>query len=601
MPRTTTALRRALVAVTAAASTVSGLALAVAPAAQADPAICTVSFDPSTIGPGQSSTGHVEKANGSGAMNAFLVIDGHVTSAYVQGATDLTWRYDLWTRQGATTTGGLRVMDASVDPETVTDSTPYLCAGSLDLLPAPKAQTITFPPVPDSPLAVGSFNLTTVSSDSGLQVGVTTNTPDVCTVVPPAPPAAPLGTTAAGAPAFSSINLLTRGWCEIVAHQAGDSDYAPATDVVRGFWVRAPQTLIFPAIADQLLSNGTVALDATVTSGDYIHYTTADDSVCSLPMVTAAPYGTRETAQTRAFTLSLNKVGTCTVTAVQESDGGEWLTSNTETRTFKIYEKSAAPVLTLHAPAGVALSQHTAAFTVASTATSPAVKVTSATPAVCSVAAGSKVNLKKAGTCTIAATQTGATTIKKSFPVWGTPAIPAKAKTTQTVTVLGKGEANLTIKAAPANVCRTTGDQVLLTGPGTCKVTVHQGKRTLRHGSIKVAYVKAAKPSGQLKHGGTAYFAFNSATLTTKAKKALRNHLATLRQASTVVVYGNTYGPGENSAHSRKLAAQRATTVVKYLKHHGVKAKAVKVAAAMENPVSKNPAKNRRADIYYTS
>jgi outer membrane protein OmpA-like peptidoglycan-associated protein len=401
--------------------------------------------------------------------------------------------------------------------------------------------------------------------------------------------------------AGSTLTLVGQGECHVTASQAGDENFAAAPDVDRWFNVQLPQTLDFPAVPDQLFSNGSVQLGATATSGYWIQYTTSTPSVCSPQVLTGATYGDRETAQSpiSSDTVTFNSVGTCTITAVQPSDSGLWQKSPEITRSFKIYEKADAPVLTLKTSTGVALSKRTAAFSASSTAAAPAVKVTSATPAVCAVS-GSAVTLKKAGTCTIAATQAGAVTVKRSFPVWGAPAIPAKGKTTQTVTVLGQGEGDLSVAAGPAKVCRTSGSDVLLLGTGTCKVTVADGGRTVRKGSIKVAYVKSAKPSSQLKHGGTAYFAFDSAKLTAKAKKALSGHLDTLRDASTVVVYGNTYGPGKNSEHSRELAAQRAAAVVKYLRKHGVKAKAVTVAAAMENPVSKNPAKNRRADVYYT-
>lgn len=462
--------------------------------------------------------------------------------------------------------------------------------------PPAAAQDITITTYPiNTPLTAGTVTVGATAS-SGLAVTFTTETRGICTVV---------GT---------QVTLKAQGECHIAADQAGgevdEVVYGSAPTVEVSFWVQIPPSFTFAPIADQLLSTGSITLSASTPSDGFVEYSIADRSVCSVPVYARRPAGTVRPAMAGPTDLlTFHKLGTCTVTAKQYDYQG-WTGAAPVTRSFQIVAAKSA--LSLRVPAGIALSKHAAPYQATSSAavenvlrestntTIAKITTTSDTPSVCTVASASSLKLVKAGTCRITAAQSGVGMVTKSFPVWGAPAIPAKGKTTQTVPVLGKGESDLRVKATPAAVCRVADGEVTLIAPGSCKVAVSDGAGTVRAGKIKVAFVKAATPSKQLKHGGKVLFAFDSAVLTPAAKKSLRDDLATLRTARTVIVYGNTYGPGKNSAHSRKLASNRAAAVVAFLKAHGVKAKAVTVAAAMENPVSKNPAKNRRADIYYT-
>ena len=586
MSPTTSSLRRALAATVAASIAVGGLA-ALAPAAQAAVApSCTYTLEPASLRPGETTTFTVVTADGS-SYPAIQVVDGHVVpggTAYYggNGGAPMLRSYEWWQsfNGGADFSAGYRVYAPNTIMEEVTDDTPFLCGGEVTLLPPATPQTIVFPGIADTPLATGHVTLA-ASADSGLPVTYRSDTPEVCTV------------------ADAEVTLQAQGICRIAASQPGNEEYAATPEVTQTFGVQLPQTITFPAIADQLLATGTISLAATSNSNRYIEYVTVDPSICSVPQLNGAPYGGgRGTARSSRQTteLQLNAVGTCTVTAKQRA-GSTWIAATDVTRSFQITVPAPDPVLTLTVPAGAPLSDGTVTVRATSTTTHPAVTVTSATPTVCTVSAGSKVKLHRAGTCTVTARR-AAKKVSKSFAVWGAPAVPAKGKATQVLSVLGQGE-TLTVTASPARVCRVTDGSVMLVAPGVCRIEVLDGKTIVRQRAVKVAFPKADEPPRQLTHGGTAYFAFDSAELSAKAKKALRSHLPTLKRAKVVVVYGNTYGPGKNSAHSRALAADRAAVVVAFLKDHGVKAAAVKVAAAMENPVSKNPAKNRRADIYY--
>ena len=81
-------------------------------------------------------------------------------------------------------------------------------------------QTITFAPIPATPLVTGTVSLTATAS-SGLPVTYTSATPTVCTV------------------SGSTVTLVATGNCGIVAHQAGNFEYYAASAVGRNFTVTA--------------------------------------------------------------------------------------------------------------------------------------------------------------------------------------------------------------------------------------------------------------------------------------------------------------------------------------------------------------------------
>jgi outer membrane protein OmpA-like peptidoglycan-associated protein len=256
--------------------------------------------------------------------------------------------------------------------------------------------------------------------------------------------------------------------------------------------------------------------------------------------------------------------------------------------------------LTLKTPVSVPLSAGTAKVAATSTAAG-AVTVRSLSAQVCRVTDTGDVKLLKAGKCRLQATQAGAAAVTASFPVWSFPALPAKARSTQVLRVLGKGEASYKVVATPADVCRATGGDVALIDSGVCRVEVRSGGHVVRTDKVRVTVpAKPAATKHSMDIGATVYFAFDSARLTAKGKATLRKVAPMLRKADLVVVYGHTYGPGKNSHASRALAAKRARVTVAFLDGLGVKSKVVsEVAMAMQQPVSSTAWKNRRAEVYY--
>lgn len=363
-----------------------------------------------------------------------------------------------------------------------------------------------------------------------------------------------------------------------------------------------PQEIDFPPLADTRVDQGPVPLLATVSTApvrvaaripsppSVVVYTSTTPAVCTISGATAV----------------LVSPGTCSVQA-DAPEADYYLAADPQTQAFQVLplpEVPAAPadraVLTLKVPSGLPVSAGTATVKAASTAAGT-IAVQSLSSKVCRVTEAGAVRLTGVGSCRLRATQAGADAVAASFPVWGFPRVPATARATDLVSVLGKGESSYRVVATPADVCRAADGDVALIDGGVCRIEVRSGGDVVRTDAVKVTV--PAKPAGtqhSLDLGATVYFAFNSARLTDDGRATLRKVAPMLAKADLVVVYGHTFGPGRNSASSRALAARRARVTVGFLDELGVKSKVVsEVAMAMQQPVSSTAWKNRRAEVYY--
>ncbi len=367
------------------------------------------------------------------------------------------------------------------------------------------------------------------------------------------------------------------------------------------------QVLTFPPVADVRLDQGPVPLKASTTA---VVYSRAAEPTPGTPVV----YLTTTPA---VCTISgdqavLVSAGTCSIKAT--APGDDWFgDAEPVTRAFQVLPLPELPapvaptaaVLRLAAPEGAPLSAGTVPVRATSTGAAP-ITLRSRSPKVCRISA-TGVRLTAAGTCTVVATQAAddqhaaATAAKASFPVWATPALPATARITQVVRVLGTGEDDYRLSAAPADVCRVARGDVAMVDGGVCRVVVRSQGRLVRTARVEVTVpARPAATPTSLDLGATVYFRFNSARLSDEGRTTLRGAARTLRKADLVVVYGHTFGPGRNSAHSRALAARRARSVVAFLSDLGIPSRSVsEVAMAMQQPVSEDAAKNRRAEVYF--
>jgi hypothetical protein len=145
------------------------------------------------------------------------------------------------------------------------------------------AQTITF----DAPTSIapgaGATNLVATST-SQLTVSFASTTPAICTIS---------GTT---------LTPVGQGTCSVTASQVGNDTFAPARDVKKSIKIiKTAQTITFDAPTSIALSAGTLALSASSTSQLTVSFASTTPLVCTIS----------------GSTLTLIKVGTCSVTASQ--------------------------------------------------------------------------------------------------------------------------------------------------------------------------------------------------------------------------------------------------------------------------------------------
>ena len=239
-------------------------------------------------------------------------------------------------------------------------------------------QTITFGTAPTINFG-GTGTVTATGGASGNAVVFTANTTNVCTV------SGLNGKTVTG---------VAAGTCTIAANQAGDPNYAPATQVTQSIVINKVNqaTLTATAAATTLVEDNTATLGSTGGSGTGAVTFSSNNGNCTIS----------------GSVLTAVSVGTCVVTATKAADTNyNQVTSAGLTFTVNA---SALPIqtITFGTAPSVAVGG-TGAVGATGGASGNAVVFTSATTGVCTVggANGSTVTGVSVGTCTIAANQAG--------------------------------------------------------------------------------------------------------------------------------------------------------------------------------------------------
>jgi len=205
--------------------------------------------------------------------------------------------------------GGSCTVQASQPGNAVFAAAPSL---SRSFTVGPAAQTLSFPALADQQMGTAAPALSATAS-SGLAVSYESSTPTVCSV------------------SGTALSLLSSGVCTVLAKQAGNSSYQAAAEVARSFNVAlAPQTLSFPAIANQVLGTAAPALAATASSGLPVSYSSGSTAVCSVS----------------GNSVSLLAVGTCTLTASQAGNSS-FAAATPVSQSFAV---AAAPVVVTPTP-----------------------------------------------------------------------------------------------------------------------------------------------------------------------------------------------------------------------------------------------------------
>jgi hypothetical protein len=148
------------------------------------------------------------------------------------------------------------------------------------------AQTITFTNPGVKTLGTAPFALVATGGASGSAVTFTSQTTGVCTV------------------SGSMVTLVAAGTCAIAANQAGNANYAAASQVLQSFAVNSliSQTISFTNPGAKTMGAAPFALSATGgASGNSVTFTSQTISVCTVS----------------GSTITLVAVGTCTIAANQ--------------------------------------------------------------------------------------------------------------------------------------------------------------------------------------------------------------------------------------------------------------------------------------------
>jgi hypothetical protein len=231
-----------------------------------------------------------------------------------------------------------------------------------------------------------------------------------------------------------------------------------------------PQTIEFTNPGGKTLGSGSFLLVATGGySGNAVTFESQTPAVCAV----------------LANTTMLLTAGTCTITANQA--GSEtFAPAAPVTQSFEV-SKAAQTIGTISfSPSTLAVGGSTAA---SATATSGlTVAFSSTTPTICSVS-GNTVNALLAGTCTVAADQTGSETfaaaaqvtqsveISKASQTIGPVTFPPSifhVGTTTTASATASSGLSVTFGSSTPDICSVSGNTVTGVTAGTCTITADQ-------------------------------------------------------------------------------------------------------------------------------
>ncbi len=162
-------------------------------------------------------------------------------------------------------------------------------------------QTITLAPVSNMTFGGTPFALTATAS-SGLPVTFRSDTPGVCAV------------------SGATVTLVAAGACTITGDQPGNVNFLAAQSTAIGFVIsKAPQTITFGPLSNQVSGAPPFALTAVASSGLPVTFSSTTPTVCTVTGVT----------------VTLLSAGTCTITASQSGNANYFAaTSVTQSFTF---------------------------------------------------------------------------------------------------------------------------------------------------------------------------------------------------------------------------------------------------------------------------
>ncbi len=282
------------------------------------------------------------------------------------------------------------------------------------------------------------------------------------------------------------------GTCTVIANQAGNSNYAAATQVTQTVNASlAAQTITFTTSAPSTAAyNSSFTVAATASSGLAVVYTSS--GVCT------------NTGATYTMT---SGTGTCSVIANQPGNGN-YSAAPQVTQTTKATPATQTITFTTSAPSSAAYNSN---FTVAATASS-GLAVVYTSSGVCSNTGATYTVTSGTGTCSVIANQAGNSNYSAAPQVTqttkGTPASQTITFTTNaptsatynssfTVAATGGGSGNAVTFTSSGSCSNTGATYTMTSGAGTCSVIANQPGNTNYLAATQVTETVNATPASQ--------------------------------------------------------------------------------------------------------
>ena len=370
-----------------------------------------------------------------------------------------------------------------------------------------KSQTIGAITLIPTTLSVGTTLTASANASSKLAVTFGSSTPATCTV------------------SGNNVVGVAVGSCTITANQAGNATYGAATQVIKTLAVsKGTQTIGALTLSPATLSiGGSATISANATSGLAVTFSASPSSVCTISGNTVTGIAT----------------GTCTI-ASNQSGNNNYNAAARVTKSITVTKINQTIGAITLSPANLNIGDTTQAS--ASADSNLTVVFTSSTPTICTVR-GSTVTAVAAGTCTIAANQSGngnygaaaqvttSVTIGKKSQTMSaisvTPTTLAVGTTTQ-ASAIASSKLAVTFTSSTPTICTVSGSTVTGITAGTCIITAHQtGNNTYNAASVTTTTL-TVMPGSQTIGAIT----FSPATLafgkTTQVSATASTHLAVI-------------------------------------------------------------------------
>ena len=514
---------------------------------------------------------------------------GEVTYSLASG--DCTLRGAVLTVNGGS---GTCVVNASI----AADSTYQSASTSANFtLRTRQSQSITFASLTNTTVN-GATQSVSATSSSGLSVSLATTTPSICAL------------------SSGTVRPLSRGTCVLVASQAGNSSFLPASDVTQSFTITGlAQSITFAQPSALTTVSEDQALSASSTSGLAVSFRTSTPSICTIQGSALAPVTS----------------GSCVVVASQAGDG-TYSPAEELSRTVAITFVAKSPQRITFAPVSAMVLEDAAQQLAFTTITNTAVQLSAGPSNICTLDAQRKISAIGEGVCNIRAFQPATRQLaeaeaKVSLTVfrrasiaertvgldWPRPgSIDARTPLSEEqlnarATVPGKfvyspglgallpsGINDLTVTFTPDDVANYV--------PVTMSVKILVHRADLPSPTPSPSPTPTMSPTPNSSSGEpifnlstTIYFKNGSANVDEAGLRILKKQVAVLRDAKVFKIYVNGYASSLPGVDNLSLSKRRAEAVAEILKTLEPRLKIIVKFFGSSSPVASEKTKQGQA------